>query len=127
MPNFNHGKVYLLVNDATKLMYVGSTTMNVRDRFHRHRSNYNQHVKGNYRYCTSFALLAEQPEHVHVVLLEACSCESKRELLAREAVWIERMQKHVGLVNKCRFTSYSSNLNISSPITQSTLLEQPAS
>ncbi len=111
MPNFDNGKVYLMHNARTGLCYVGSTTLGVRDRFYRHRSNYNQHCKGNYRYCTSFALLCDEPDHAHVLLLEACPCSTKRELLEKEAEWIDKLGHHPGLVNKCHFASY----NISAP------------
>ena len=102
MPNYENGKIYCIVSDTHDLCYVGSTTLKLMHRLHRHRSAYKQHCKQNYRYCTSFDLI--KLGDARIDLLETYPCASKAELLAREALWIKRMNGK--LVNRCALKKY---------------------
>lgn len=78
MPNFKGGKIYKLVSNNTNKIYIGSTTLSLKDRLSRHKANY----KMNKSYISSRHIL--QFDDVNIVLIEEYPCSSKKELLERE-------------------------------------------
>ena len=72
-------------------MYVGSTCkLYLSERLAGHLYEYNHyHIRG--LYYTSFELFKHNPKDVKIQLLERCPCQTKDELNAREAFYIETL------------------------------------
>jgi len=91
MPDFRNAKIYKLASVNHSKMYIGSTTeTNLKQRLYKHRAAYNQHLKQNYRYNSSFALIKLGPKDVEITLLEEYPCDSRYELLQREGHWVKQ-------------------------------------
>ena len=95
MVNYKQGKIYKLVDNTNGNIYVGSTCQTtLAQRLSEHVSKYKMHMNGKYNYVTSFEIIKNG--NYDIVLLEACSCETKDELHARERHYIES----INCVNK---------------------------
>jgi len=92
MPDYQDAKIYKLTSKKLpRMCYIGSTTeKNLQQRLYKHRAAYNQHLKNNYRYNSSFALIKLGPKHVGITLLEAYPCANRQELLEREGQWVRQ-------------------------------------
>ena len=97
MPNYQNGKVYKLITDINpELVYIGSTCQALSSRKSIHKSAHKRFLAGKGNYVTSFKIFEVDPNPI-IVLLEACPCNSKEELHARERHWIENTM----CVNRC--------------------------
>jgi len=96
MVNYNKGKIYKIESHLGPLIYIGSTTKTyLSQRIDSHRHDYKL-FKDNYtdKKMTSFQLFdAYGVDNCNIVLIELVNCNSKDELLAREAYHIKN--------NKC--------------------------
>jgi hypothetical protein len=90
---YENGKIYKLISDEMKEIYIGSTCLSLAKRMYHHRGDYKQYKLGKRGYITSFELF--ELGFVDIVLIENYSCNSKEELHARERYWIEKNK------NKC--------------------------
>ena len=89
MPNYQNGKIYKLITDINpELVYIGSTCQPLSKRKSTHKSKHKAFIAGKGHYVTSFRVFDVDPNPT-IVLLEACPCNSKEELRARERHWIE--------------------------------------
>jgi hypothetical protein len=88
MPDYQKGKIYKLVCNTTGLVYYGSTTETyLSQRLAGHRRSYAFHLNGGKTsITTSFQILKN--ENYTCELVEACPCESKDALVARERFYI---------------------------------------
>jgi len=84
MEKYSSGKIYILSNDKTQDVYVGSTTTELYKRLHQHKVACNAKRK-----CMS-AKLFEDGAVVSIKLVEAYPCKSKLELNLRENHWIQQ-------------------------------------
>jgi enoyl reductase-like protein len=84
MADYNSGKVYrIFVEGAEEFCYIGSTIQSLNSRLLRHKTT---SVSAEYK-CAS-APLFEDDNNVIIELLEAYPCNSKQELLTKEAEWL---------------------------------------
>jgi hypothetical protein len=94
MVNYSNGKIYKIVCDTTKLVYIGSTTKRyLSQRLGNHRSSYNAWIdEKTYQKTkiTSFKVL--ENNNYSIILLESVDCKTKDELLARERFYIETVE-----------------------------------
>ena len=83
MPNYQNGKIYSVRSRSRPdLIYIGSTTRRLSERFGRHKA-------------PSASTSAKQIILIgdaYIELIENYSCNSKEELLARERYFIENME-----------------------------------
>lgn len=86
MPNFQEGKIYKLVSNQTNKIYIGSTTIKLDYRLHRHRSNYK-----NNESCRSSTKILKYGD-AKIILLEKYPCNSKIELILKEQEYIDKHQ-----------------------------------
>lgn len=92
MPDYKDSKIYKIISLSNpELVYYGSTTQKLNQRLAKHKSD----MKSNKTSCSSFEVL-NQPD-VTIVLVESYPCNSKEELHAREAYYIQNNK----CVNKC--------------------------
>ena len=95
MPDYSHGKIYTInCNTNIRLIYVGSTTATIKQRFQSHKtaynSNYNMYLYSVIRENGGF-------DNFTISLYEDFECESRRDLTEREAEIILL----IGTLNKC--------------------------
>lgn len=96
MNKYQRGKIYQIVSNVTNDVYYGSTCEpTLARRLSQHRSDYEQHKKGNKHYVTSFKIL--ETGDYDILLVESFPCDSKDELTAREGYYI----RNNVCVNKC--------------------------
>lgn len=84
MPNYEHSKIYKLVNTNTNQTYIGSTTRPLSIRFNEHKSKYTTGKKREMSY-----LLFNDTDDVVIELLEDVNCKNKEELEKKERQYIE--------------------------------------
>tara|TARA_R110000772_G_scaffold248717_1_gene362844 strand:- start:3676 stop:4341 length:666 start_codon:yes stop_codon:yes gene_type:complete len=86
---YSNGKIYKIVCNTTRLIYVGSTTKEfLSQRLVSHRADYKRWKLDNTNhYYTSFKVL--ENDNFKIVLLELVNCNTKDELTARERYHIE--------------------------------------
>lgn len=103
MTNYSNGKVYMICNDTSDMIYIGSTCDELRKRFYTHKKIYKSFCKGTYKKIPSNSkyIFDDNIESSKIILLEKTPCESKQELLFKEREWLE---KYIGdgknVVNK---------------------------
>ena len=90
--NYQNGKIYKIepINGEDGDIYIGSTTKEyLSQRMTAHRSSYNQWKKGKSTNTTSFYLFEKYgKENCNIILLENSPCNSKDQLIAKEAYYI---------------------------------------
>ena len=82
---YEHGKIYRLYVPGNPESYIGSTCWELRKRFNAHKSAYLSATQTQCASCTLFAI-----GEVHIELLEAYKCNTKKELEIKEREWIEK-------------------------------------
>ena len=88
MVNYQLGKIYKIVDNTNGNIYIGSTCEPILSRrLAQHKATYNQYLKGNYPFVTSFDILKN--DNYEIVLLELYPCNSKDELHSKERFYIE--------------------------------------
>lgn len=94
--DYSRGKIYKLECLTTGKIYIGSTTKEyLSQRLTKHVHDFKSWQKGKYGKTSSFEII--EGGNYEISLLEACPCNTKDELLARERHWIKSME----CVNKC--------------------------
>ena len=85
MTDYSTGKIYKMwVEGAEECCYIGSTIQTLNDRFSHHQAS----ARSNSQYKFASAPFFEEGNNVLITLLEDYSCNSKQELLAKEAEWL---------------------------------------
>ena len=101
MVNYNNGKIYKIENLGGDMCYIGSTTKDyLSKRMVQHRAMYKRwlDIDGASNF-TVFNIFEKYGLHgCRIVLVELFPCDTKDELLKREAYHINAM----ACVNKCR-------------------------
>ena len=87
MPNYQNGKFYKIVDNYRGNIYIGSTTIGLRQRLAGHVNTFNKYKKRERSYTSSFAIIKNC--NYDIVLLENYPCNNKEELHARERFHIE--------------------------------------
>ena len=98
------GRIYKLISSHTNLVYYGSTSHSLSQRWSRHKSAYKQFLAGKGNKITSFELM--KYDDAQIQLIEEVEFSSKQEMRDRERYFIEgegketRANKHLpGLSN----------------------------
>ena len=78
MPDYNNGKIYKIIDSENKVIYIGSTTERLCNRYAKHKHK----AIGN-----------------KIILIELCPCNSREELVKKEQDVIEQYDN---LLNKQR-------------------------
>ena len=91
MVNYQNGRIYKLVSNHTKYIYIGSTTMPLHQRLWQHKTHYELFSKGLInKICSSKQLY--HLGKVEIILIQNYPCNSKEELLMRERHFIESLE-----------------------------------
>jgi len=98
MSKYNNGKIYKIESHLGDLIYVGSTSKkNLNDRLLNHKQDYRNFKNGLNKTITSFKLFELYGiDTCRITLIEEVKCETKEQLLTREAFYI----KSLSCVNK---------------------------
>lgn len=88
--DYSKGKIYAILNKLNMPVCIGSTTLTLKQRWNIYRS----HHKDPNQSCYNMKIGALMREHgvdnFHIELLEEYSCDTRRELLAREGYYQRR-------------------------------------
>jgi len=80
--DYQNGKVYQIVNSINDKIYIGSTSAELRVRFHRHKNEAKNNHKNRNR--LFYDLLRDNVDKFKIILIEIFPCSSKQELEKRE-------------------------------------------
>lgn len=85
---YSNGYIYKIFHHNNPLVYIGSTTKTINDRFEQHRISYNRYKSQKTGYVSSYKLFLTNSIPV-IELLETLTNVTKQELLKRERTYIE--------------------------------------
>ena len=97
MSRYTNGKIYKLVNNADKEIYVGSTCLPLHKRFYKHKSD----AKRTPDRKVYNHLLGIGWDEVKIILIESFPCENKMELEKRERHYIDQLSPSLNSVRPC--------------------------
>ena len=87
MNKYENGKVYMIESASNNMIYYGSTCTSLSKRLWQHKNQYQQYKDGKRKHkVSSFEIL--DCADCKIVLVENFECETKEQLLAREAYYI---------------------------------------
>ena len=87
---FKNGKIYKLVDNTNRNIYIGSTILSLKNRLKRHLSTFKRYTNGkSHKYLRSFEILTNL--NFDIVLIENHPCCNFEELLIRENFYITTM------------------------------------
>ena len=89
---FQCSKIYAIRSCSSPKYYIGSTTLNLKNRFNIHKYQYKQFLLGKFNYITVFEVLANHD--CYIELIECHSCNNKKELHQREG---QHIRSHLKL------------------------------
>jgi ribosome-interacting GTPase 1 len=99
MVNYQNGKIYKIESNLGNKIYIGSTTKDyLSQRMDKHRKDFKEWVnkKNSSRripHLRSFDIFEEYGlENCKIILIECCPCNSKDELVAKEAYYIKTLE-----------------------------------
>ena len=90
MTKYKSGKIYKIITNKTKDVYVGSTIKELSKRYCQHVYNYKNKIN-NKKYnkkLSSYEILKHGECGCEIKLIEEYKCNSSRELHKREEYWI---------------------------------------
>ena len=85
---YSNGYIYKIFQSFSPLVYIGSTTKTINDRFEQHRLSYNRYKSKKTGYISSYKLFISNCIPV-IELLETLTNVTKQELLQCERSYIE--------------------------------------
>jgi alpha-L-fucosidase len=92
MSDYTSGKIYkIFVEGADEICYIGSTINSLVHRLTEHRYS----AQSNAQYKFASTPFFQEGNNVLIELLEAFACNSKQELLAKEAEWLLRFPEAI--------------------------------
>ena len=85
---YQNGKIYKIVCNKTKLVYIGSTIQKyLCNRLKNHFFKYNMYLDNRHHYVSSYKILENNDYYIELV--ELFPCNSKDELLVRERYYYD--------------------------------------
>lgn len=97
---YNNGKIYKLIDKSNdnKVIYIGSTTQKLNERFRKHKSlsKFKPHIKV-YNYISNIGW-----NNVDIELIENFNCNNKKELETRERYYIDEFETSLNIVKPGR-------------------------
>lgn len=85
MVNYKNSKIYIIKSNKTDKVYVGSTTLKLKNRLSNHRCEYK---KGN-RYLSSFEIIKYDDNYIE--LIKEFPCNNRDELEKEEGYYIKTL------------------------------------
>jgi hypothetical protein len=90
MPDYSKGKIYKIVSNQTKKIYIGSTVQHyLCDRLTSHKYGYKKWKKTNKNNFSCSSYLIIKYNDAKIILIEEYPCETKDQLKAREQFFID--------------------------------------
>jgi len=89
MSIYKTGKVYKIIHSQSDICYIGSTQNSLRDRWKQHKNDYSKstHNLSIYEYFDKYGI-----EQFKIILIKEYSVSDKKELLALEQLWINKLK-----------------------------------
>lgn len=89
---FQSSKIYAIRSCSSPKYYIGSTMLNLKNRFSIHKYQYKQYLLGKFNYITAFEIIANHD--CYIELIEEYECNNKKELHHREG---QHIRSHLKL------------------------------
>jgi group I intron endonuclease len=86
--NYRNGKIYKIVNDVNKRVYIGSTTTSLPRRFTLHKNMAKSRTSAFYNALNEIGI-----EHFRIGLIQDYPCENKDELETKEFEIMKKFSK----------------------------------
>jgi hypothetical protein len=86
------GKIYKIIHNQSNIVYVGSTYNTLRDRWYKHKSNYNNYLKEKsgeiaiYPYFKNYGI-----ENFKIILIKEYKVIDRKHLSVYETLWIKKL------------------------------------
>ena len=92
--DYKNGKIYKLVSDETKKIFIGATCSSLSKRLYDHKREYEKLKYDPRTYVQKIEIFRtiKNKENVEIVLIENYECKDKNELEARKRYWIEKFK-----------------------------------
>ncbi|DBA01514.1 TPA: hypothetical protein N0F65_004864 [Lagenidium giganteum] len=104
------GRIYKIVHNQSNVCYVGSTFNNLRDRWHHHKADFNQYLKGKHSELAIYPYFKEQYEVVdrqHFAVNEQLWIDKLKSINKQPTFRIKKLtQKHYRELNKKSISQY---------------------
>ena len=100
MNKYQQGKIYKIIDNTSKKVYIGSTCLKLNKRLTIHKSDFNRFKENKFHFLTSFQII-ENGDFI-IELIKNFPCEHKLELEQQEGITINQYKKDgFEVVNKC--------------------------
>ena len=100
MSRYANGKIYKLVNNVDKEIYIGSTCVPLHKRFYKHKTDgAKQPERKVYKHLVGIGW-----DEVKIILIESFPCENKMELEKRERYYIDKLNPSLNTTLRPRVT-----------------------
>ena len=94
MSRYENGKIYKLVNNCDKEIYIGSTCLPLHKRYYKHKSVAKTDVKRKvYEHLNTIGW-----DEVKIILIESFPCDNKMELEKRERYYIDQLSPSLNTI-----------------------------
>lgn len=115
MCDYQNSKIYKIVCNITKKVYIGSTTSTISRRVNQHVHHYNSYLNGKTNYRSSFEIIKNR--NYYYQLIENYPCDTKQQLLERESYYSNKINcvnivKQQGLILKIGKKQYEKQYSI---------------
>jgi peptidyl-prolyl cis-trans isomerase-like 4 len=95
------GRIYKIIHNQSNICYVGSTLNRLNDRWHKHKSHYNLHLKGKNKKIAIYPYFKEYGiENFKIILIKEYEVIDRQHLEAYEQLWINKLKT---INKKCAF------------------------
>ena len=88
--NYTNGLIYKITNTIDNMIYIGSTTIDINERYIRHLQDSLFKPSKLYQHMRSLG-----KDNFKIELIEKCPCSTEKELTARESHFIRETQSHI--------------------------------
>lgn len=90
MPDFSKGKIYKIVSDECDVVYYGSTTLPLMERWYVHKSAFNLWKKNNISHCAIIKYFDEYGiDSFRIELVEEYPCDNDEQLRMKEQEYLD--------------------------------------
>ena len=96
---YQNGKIYKIVDNASDMIYIGSTCKTLENRLKEHVSSYKSYLNNLFRFVSSFKIL--ENGNYKIELIKLFNCENRKELERYEGNIIKKYRSNgLNIVNK---------------------------
>ena len=96
---YNHANIYKMIDNTTGLFYIGSSCMELRNRYYNHKTDSSKENRKSSKLYANFTREKFDSGDIRILLIEEVNVENKRELQKIENEYIQKELKNVLCIN----------------------------